>query len=112
MPGDDWQRLANLRLLYGYQFGQPGKKLLFMGDEIGQWREWDHESETRLGVVGPSCSRRRHELGARPQLADRAATQRCTNATPTLEVSPGRSRMTLRPACSASCDSPGTAIPC
>jgi 1,4-alpha-glucan branching enzyme len=44
MPGDDWQRLANLRLLYGYQFGQPGKKLLFMGAEIAQWAEWDHES--------------------------------------------------------------------
>jgi 1,4-alpha-glucan branching enzyme len=43
MPGDDWQRLANLRLLYGYQFGQPGKKLLFMGDELAQQREWDHE---------------------------------------------------------------------
>ncbi len=44
MPGDDWQKFANLRLLYGYQFTQPGKKLLFMGAEIGQWREWDHES--------------------------------------------------------------------
>jgi 1,4-alpha-glucan branching enzyme len=43
MPGDDWQRFANLRLLYGYQFGQPGKKLLFMGDELAQRREWDHE---------------------------------------------------------------------
>jgi 1,4-alpha-glucan branching enzyme len=43
MPGDLWQRLANLRLLYGYQFGQPGKKLLFMGDEIAQEREWAHE---------------------------------------------------------------------
>jgi 1,4-alpha-glucan branching enzyme len=43
MPGDDWQRFANLRLLYGYQFGQPGKKLLFMGDELAQRREWNHE---------------------------------------------------------------------
>ncbi len=43
MPGDDWQRFANLRLLYGYQFGQPGKKLLFMGAELAQRREWDHE---------------------------------------------------------------------
>src|ERR1700684_2430406 len=43
MPGDDWQRFANLRLLYGYQFGQPGKKLLFMGDEFAQRREWNHE---------------------------------------------------------------------
>jgi 1,4-alpha-glucan branching enzyme len=44
MPGDDWQRFANLRLLYGYQYGQPGKKLLFMGDELAQRREWNHES--------------------------------------------------------------------
>jgi 1,4-alpha-glucan branching enzyme len=43
MPGDDWQRFANLRLLYGYQFTLPGKKLLFMGDEIAQWREWSHD---------------------------------------------------------------------
>ena len=44
MPGDDWQRFANLRLLYGYQFGQPGKKLLFMGDELAQRREWNHDT--------------------------------------------------------------------
>ncbi|MEW6714698.1 MAG: 1,4-alpha-glucan branching protein GlgB [Nitrospirota bacterium] len=40
MSGDLWQRFANLRLLYGLMYGQPGKKLLFMGGEIGQWREW------------------------------------------------------------------------
>ncbi|HWG47949.1 MAG TPA: 1,4-alpha-glucan branching protein GlgB [Gemmataceae bacterium] len=44
MPGDDWQKFANLRLLFGYMFGQPGKKLLFMGGEWGQGREWDHET--------------------------------------------------------------------
>ncbi|MDQ6950045.1 MAG: 1,4-alpha-glucan branching protein GlgB [Mariprofundales bacterium] len=41
MPGDDWQKFANLRALYGWQFTHPGKKLLFMGDEFGQWQEWD-----------------------------------------------------------------------
>jgi 1,4-alpha-glucan branching enzyme len=43
MPGDPWQRRANLRLLLGYMYTQPGKKLLFMGGEIGQWSEWSHE---------------------------------------------------------------------
>jgi 1,4-alpha-glucan branching enzyme len=44
MPGDPWQKAAHLRLLFGYQFGQPGKKLLFMGGEFGQPWEWDHEA--------------------------------------------------------------------
>ncbi|HMU53822.1 MAG TPA: 1,4-alpha-glucan branching protein GlgB [Nitrospira sp.] len=43
MPGDAWQQFANLRLLFGYMFGQPAKKLLFMGGEFGQRREWAHD---------------------------------------------------------------------
>jgi 1,4-alpha-glucan branching enzyme len=44
MPGDEWQKFANLRLLFGYMYAQPAKKLLFMGGELGVWGEWYHES--------------------------------------------------------------------
>ena len=45
MPGDDWQKFANLRLLLGYQYTTPGKPLLFMGGELAQWKEWNHDTQ-------------------------------------------------------------------
>jgi 1,4-alpha-glucan branching enzyme len=45
MSGDDWQKMANLRLLMAYLYGSPGKKLLFMGSELAPWDEWNHEAE-------------------------------------------------------------------
>ena len=44
MPGDDWQRFANMRAYFGFMWAHPGKKLIFMGGEIAQWREWNHDS--------------------------------------------------------------------
>ena len=52
MPGDVWQKHATLRALLGYTFVHPGKKLLFMGIEIGQWREWNHDWELDWAVLG------------------------------------------------------------
>ena len=51
MPGDLWQRFANLRLLYGYQWTHPGKKLMFMGGEIAQWNEWDCDDELQWDLL-------------------------------------------------------------
>src|SRR5262245_33810297 len=51
MPGDAWQQFANLRLLYGYMWAHPGKKLLFMGGEFGQRREWTHEAALEWEVL-------------------------------------------------------------
>ena len=52
MPGDEWQRFANLRLLLAYMWAQPGKKLLFMGGELGARREWDHDGELDWSLLG------------------------------------------------------------
>lgn len=54
LPGDRWQQFANLRLLIASQWAAPGKKLLFMGCEFGQWAEWDHESELDWALLANS----------------------------------------------------------
>jgi len=51
MPGDEWQQFGNLRLLFGYMWAHPGKKLLFMGGEFGQRREWTHEGSLEWHVL-------------------------------------------------------------
>jgi len=51
MPGDDWQKFANLRLLLGFMFTHPGKKMLFMGGEFGQWEEWNHEDSLEWNLL-------------------------------------------------------------
>ena len=57
MPGDRLQKFANLRLLLAYMYGFPGKKLLFMGDELGQLKEWNHEESIRWELLGDDMHR-------------------------------------------------------
>jgi 1,4-alpha-glucan branching enzyme len=66
MPGDAWQQFANVRLLYGMMWSHPGKKLLFMGDEFAQRREWTHEDSLEWHVLEQDP---RHE-GVRRWVAD------------------------------------------
>jgi 1,4-alpha-glucan branching enzyme len=66
MPGDDWQQFANLRLLFACMWSHPGKKLLFMGGELGQRREWAHEQSLEWHVLGLDA---RHE-GVQKWVAD------------------------------------------
>lgn len=54
MPGDNWQRFANLRLLYGYMYATPGHKLLFMGSELASYQEWDHDTPLNLQLLDAS----------------------------------------------------------
>ncbi len=58
MPGDLWQKFANMRLLFAYMYAQPAKKLLFMGGEFGQWAEWSHDSSLEWHLLQYDSHRR------------------------------------------------------
>lgn len=62
MPGDHWQKLANLRAYYGFMWSHPGKKLLFMGGELAQWLEWNHESQLDWALLDHPSHRGMHSL--------------------------------------------------
>ncbi len=60
MPGDEWQKFSNLRLLFGYMFAHPGKKLSFMGGEFGQWNEWNHDKSLDWHLLEYDAHKKMH----------------------------------------------------
>ncbi|AMR81177.1 1,4-alpha-glucan branching protein GlgB [Cupriavidus nantongensis] len=62
VPGDDWQRFAGLRAYYGFMWAHPGKKLLFMGGELAQWHEWNHDAELDWPLLDQPMHRGMHTL--------------------------------------------------
>ena len=79
MPGDRWQKFANLRAYYGYMFGHPGKKLLFMGCEFAQDREWNHDRSLDWHLLEDESSANAHD-GVRKLLRDLNALYKATPA--------------------------------
>ena len=110
MPGDRWQQFANLRALYAFMWAHPGKKLLFMGNEIAQEQEWSEERSLDwhlLEAPGTPASSRWSATSTTPT----ATRPRCTSATTTARRSGGWSRTTPRRACSRSRGSARTPKP-
>ena len=98
MPGDLWQKFANLRLLFGYMWGHPGKKLLFMGGEFGQWHEWSHDDQPAMAPVAVGHARRVATLRGRSSIASTAASRRCTRSISIPPASNGSIATTIRTA--------------
>jgi 1,4-alpha-glucan branching enzyme len=101
MPGDDWQKFANLRLLYGYMWGQPAKKLLFMGAELAQWREWASNDELDWSLL--------EYAGSKISTGRTAPSRRCTSSISSRVASSGSMPTTRRTAHCRSCAKPATA---
>src|SRR5438067_6516292 len=83
MPGDLWQKFANMRLLYSYMYAQPAKKLLFMGGEFGQWAEWSHDNSLEWHLLQYEPHR-----GLQKLIADLNATYRAERALHELDCDP------------------------
>ena len=89
MPGDRWQQLANLRALYGYMWAHPGKKLLFMGGELAQEGEWNHDASLDWEVLQRPEHAGVHALVRDLNRTYRAEPRSCGSSTRTRTGSPG-----------------------
>ena len=99
MPGDDWQRFANLRLLYTYQWTYPGKKLLFMGGEFAQPTEWDFRVASAL-VPGRGAARARACAGwSAISIGYTASTRHCRASNSSRAASAGSIARIARTRC-------------
>ena len=96
MPGDQWQRFANLRALYGWMWAHPGKQLLFMGAELAQEREWSHDREIDWYLARRPPSPGRARPAARAQPGRGRASRRCGRATRCRPASAGSTPTTAR----------------
>ncbi len=94
MPGDRWQRFANLRAYFGFMWGHPGKKLLFMGGEFAQEREWNHDRELDWPSLDDPAHAGVQRLVARPQPPLSRPSRRCISATAIRPAFNGRSATT------------------
>ena len=90
MPGDRWQKLANLRSLYAYMWAHPGKKLLFMGQEFAQEAEWSENRSLDWHLLENPEHARHPVARARPQPAPTRPSPRCGRWTSTAPASGGR----------------------
>ena len=81
MPGDRWQKFANLRAYFGFMWTHPGKKLLFMGGEFAQEREWNHDHSLDWHLLDDAAAPRRAERSCATSTGSIASCRRCTSAT-------------------------------